>query len=216
MHRCLPKLNHRPLMLEFSGKKARWGIVPALTLLVGCAVAPSMSPEAAKAWTARQAVLLNLTGWQAAGRIGVINGQEGWHAGFQWTQQDSGYRIDLIGPLGQGRVRVEGDAREVRIQTADGQTQIAPDPDALLEQAVGARLPVQGLRYWIRGLPEPGAAPTFEIDAGGRLTRLEQNGWIIEYPAYGYAAPLRLELPERIIARRQDLSVKLVIEEWER
>lgn len=201
-------------MLEFSGKKARWGIVPALTLLVGCAVAPSMSPEATKAWTARQSALLNLIQWQATGRIGVVNGQEGWHAGFQWTQQDSGYRIELIGPLGQGRVRVEGDAREVRIQTADGQTQTAPDPDILLEQAVGARLPVQGLRYWIRGLPEPGAAPTLQTDAKGRLIRLEQNGWIIEYPAYGYAAPLRLELPERIIARRQDLSVKLVIEEW--
>jgi outer membrane lipoprotein LolB len=175
-----------------------------------------MSPEAAKAWTARQAVLLNLTQWNAAGRIGVVNGPDGWHAGFQWAQQDAGYRIDLIGPLGQGRVRVEGDEQTVRIQTADGQTQTAPNPDALLEQAVGARLPVNGLRYWIRGLPEPGAAPTLQVDADGRLIRLEQNGWTIEYPAYVYAAPLSLELPERIVARRQDLSVKLIIEDWSR
>ena len=74
----------------------------------------------------------------------------------------------------------------------------------------------QGLRYWIRGLPEPGASPTLQTDAEGRLTRLEQNGWIIEYPAYAYAAPLSLELPERMIARRQDLSVKLIIEDWSR
>mgnify|MGYP003585707067 FL=1 len=192
------------------------GTVLAFVLLTGCAVAPTTSPEATKAWTARQSALQNLTQWNAAGRIGVVNGPDGWHAGFQWAQQDSGYRIDLIGPLGQGRIRVEGNEQAVRIQTADGQTQTAPDPDALLEQAVGARLPVTGLRYWIRGLPEPGPSPTLQTDAEGRLTRLEQNGWIIEYPAYAYAAPLSLELPERIIARRQDLSVKLIIEDWSR
>ena len=192
------------------------GAVLAFVLLTGCAVAPMTSPEATKAWTARQSALLKLTQWNAAGRIGVVNGPDGWHAGFQWAQQDSGYRIDLIGPLGQGRIRVEGDEQTVQIQTADGQTQTAPDPDALLEQAVGARLPVNGLRYWIRGLPEPGASPTLQTDAEGRLTRLEQNGWTIEYPAYAYAAPLNLDLPERIIARRQDLSVKLIIEDWSR
>lgn len=192
------------------------GTLLAFALLTGCAVSPMMSPEATKAWTTRQTVLQNLTQWNAVGRIGVINGADGWHAGFQWVQQDSGYRIDLIGPLGQGRVRVEGDEQAVRIQTADGQTQTAPNPDALLEQAVGARLPVNGLRYWIRGLPEPGATPTLQTDADGRLIRLEQNGWIIEYPAYAYAAPLSLELPERIVARRQDLSVKLIIEDWSR
>ena len=159
------------------------GTVLAFVLLTGCAVAPTTSPEATKAWTARQSALQNLTQWNAAGRIGVVNGPDGWHAGFQWAQQDSGYRIDLIGPLGQGRIRVEGNEQAVRIQTADGQTQTAPDPDALLEQAVGARLPVTGLRYWIRGLPEPGPSPTLQTDAEGRLTRLEQNGWIIEYVA---------------------------------
>lgn len=102
----------------------------------------------------------------------------------------------------------------MRIQTADGQIQTAPNPDVLLEQAVGARLPVNGLRYWIRGLPEPGTAPAVQTDAEGRLIRLEQDGWIIEYLAYAYAAPLSLDLPERIMARRQELSVKLIIEEW--
>jgi outer membrane biogenesis lipoprotein LolB len=48
---------------------------------------------------------------------------------------------------------------------------------------LGVRLPVNGLRYWVRGLPEPGSTPG-QTDADGRLTRLEQNGWVIEYPAY--------------------------------
>lgn len=192
------------------------GTVLVFMLLTGCAVPPASSPDAATAWTVRQSALRNLTQWNAAGRIGVVNGSDGWHAGFQWEQQGSSYRIDLIGPLGQGRVRVEGDDQTVRIQTADGQIQTAPDPDVLLEQAVGVRLPVMGLSYWIRGLPAPDATPIIQTDAKGRLTWLEQNGWIIEYSSYIYAAPLSLELPERIIARRQDVSVKLIIEDWSR
>ena len=185
-----------------------------IALLSGCAIPPATSPEAAAAWTARQNRLARISTWQADGRIGVVSGQDGWHANFQWAQQDSGYRIDLIGPLGQGRVVVESNGTEARIQTQDGQSWTAPDADALLEQSLGVRLPVNGLRYWARGLPEPGSTPTLQTDAQGRLTRLEQNGWVIEYPAYAPTSVLNLDLPERIVARRQDLSVKLIIEQW--
>lgn len=185
-----------------------------LLQLAGCATPPASSPEAASAWSARQIALRPLTTWQADGRIGVISGQEGWHAGFQWAQQDSSYRIDLIGPLGQGRVMIESDGQEVRIQTQDGQNWTAVDADDLLEQTLGVRLPVNGLRYWVRGLPEPGSRPVLQIDASGHLIRLEQNGWIIEYPAYAPTPVRNLDLPERIVARRQDLNVKLMIEQW--
>ncbi|MDS4032314.1 MAG: lipoprotein insertase outer membrane protein LolB [Candidatus Contendobacter sp.] len=190
-------------------------LAAALTaLLFGCATPSSIPSTAQGAWTARQATLAHLTTWRADGRIGVVSGQDGWHASFQWSQQDSGYHIDLSGPLGQGRVVVESDGAWVRIQTQDGRNWTAPDADDLLEQALGVRLPVNGLRYWARGLPEPGSPPVLQTDASGRLTRLEQQGWVIEYPAYTPTSRLNLDLPERIIARRQDLSVKLVIEQW--
>ena len=182
--------------------------------LFGCAIPPTVPPAAQASWAVRQPALVKLTHWRAAGRIGVVSGQDGWHASFQWDQQGSDYRIDLIGPLGQGRVVVQGDTENVSVQTQDGQNGVAPDADALLEQSLGVRLPVNGLRYWIRGLPEPGPNPALQTDAQGRLTRLEQNGWVIEYPAYAPTSMLNLDLPERIVARRQDLSVKLIIEQW--
>jgi len=191
------------------------GISWLLTLLLaGCATPPTLSPEAVNAWATRQTALTQLTTWRVDGRIGVVSGQDGWHASFQWIQRDSVYRIDLIGPFGQGRVIVESDGQAVRVQTQDGQNWTAPDADDLLEQRLGVRLPVNGLRYWVRGLPEPGSTPTRQTDAYGRLTRLEQNGWVIEYPTYTPTALLHLDLPERIVARRTDLSVKLVIEQW--
>lgn len=181
--------------------------------LAGCATPPTTTPAAQSAWIGRQSQLARLTHWRALGRVGVINGQDGWHANFEWAQQDPGYRIDLVGPLGQGRVLIESDGHTVAIQTQDGQRRTAPDPDTLLEQTLGVRLPVGGLRYWLRGLPEPGPTTAVHIDANGRLTQLEQNGWLIDYPSYTSVAAQ--ELPNRITARRQDLSVKLIVEQWQ-
>lgn len=189
-----------------------WVLLSLLAILTSCATPPVVSPAAQNAWTARQSHWLKLNHWRAVGRIGVVNEQDGWHANFQWDQQGSAYRIDLIGPLGQGRVLVQGDAETVSIQTQDGHNWTASDADALLEQSLGIQLPVNGLRYWVRGLPEPGATPVVETDAEGRLIHLEQNGWIIDYPAY--MSTTALDLPARIVARRTDLGVKLVIEQW--
>ena len=190
----------------------RWVAVLAIGWLAGCAISPPTPSGDQTAWMARQKELARLDHWQAVGRIGVVNGQDGWHANFQWNQQEPDYRIDLIGPLGQGRVLIQGNGRQVSLQTQDGRNQTAPDPDTLLEQSLGVRLPVDGLRYWIRGLPGPGPVTALHVDGSGRLTRLEQQGWTIDYPAYA-PAPSR-ELPARITARRQDVSVKLVIEQW--
>lgn len=184
----------------------------ALAWIAGCAVAPTPDSGSEKIWTDRQQELARLTRWQASGRIGVVSGQDGWHAAFQWAQQEEDYRIDLIGPLGQGRVSIRGDGRQVSIQTQDGRNETAPDPDSLLEQTLGVRLPVEGLRHWIRGAPQPGPVTALQTDASGRLSRLEQHGWIIEYPDYAPTSPQAL--PARIVARRQDLSVKLVIDRW--
>lgn len=184
-------------------------------LLYGCATQPTFTPESNQAWQQRQSTLAALHTWEAEGRIGVVSGQEGWHASLQWTQQAATYQIQLLGPLGQGRVNINADAQQTTVQTQDGQQWVAADADQSVAQILGIHLPVNGLRYWILGLPAPQPAPSHvQTDSAGRLTHLEQDGWVIEYAAYLPTARLNLELPERITARRSDLSVKLVITQW--
>ena len=186
-----------------------------ISLLHGCALQPTLSPESAAAWQQRQTTLSALHTWEAQGRIGVVTGAEGWHASLQWTQQPTTYRIQLLGPLGQGRVTINGTAQQTEVQTQDGQKWVAADADESVAQILGIRLPVNGLRYWILGLPAAQPPPTHvQIDSSGRLLRLEQDGWVIEYAAYVPTTRLNLELPERISARRADLNVKLVLTQW--
>lgn len=181
-------------------------------LLAACATAPPGGPLAEGPWPERRAALSGLRDWHVSGRIGVTSATEGWHANVHWQQQGQHYLIDLIGPLGQGRLRVEGDESGVVVHTADGQVLRAAEPEQILEQAVGMRIPLQGLIYWIRGLPDPAKRSELTGDAQGRLVHLEQDGWSIDYPRYERVAAL--ELPTRISARQGDLQVKLAIGEW--
>ena len=176
--------------------------VIVVILISGCSTLsmPGASVPDNPAWQIRQSELQTVTDWTLAGRISVIQGDQGWHANLLWEQEDARYRLDLVGPFGQGRVNIEGRGDRVRMQTADGQILTADDPETLLAQALDIQLPLNGLRYWIRGLPAPGSDVRPTIDSEGRLAQLQQDGWQIDYSRYDQVADY--QLPVRIRAER--------------
>lgn len=189
------------------------GSVLAFSLLALTACTPLVvTPPAAAPWAARQAALTALD-WTLLGRIGVTTETDGWHGTLRWTQTADRYAIDLLGPLGQGAISIRGDAAGVSVRTSDGQTLTADEPEALLQEASGIRIPIRGLLYWVRGLPIPNQPSILAGDEQGRLSRIEQDGWVVEYSAY--TETNGLALPERITARRNDVQVKLVINTWQ-
>lgn len=193
----------------------RIGLALALALVVaGCTTAPTRDPAAdpERAWEARRAELAALEQWRLTGRIAIRTEDEGWHATVDWRQDRRRYDIRLIGPLGQGAVRLHGLPGQVTLQTEDGRT-TAADPERLLYRNLGWRVPVEALRYWVLGLPAPGSATDRELDRYGRLARLEQAGWRIEFREYerrdGY------ELPSRVFVNNHRARVRLVVGKWQ-
>jgi outer membrane lipoprotein LolB len=180
-------------------------------LLYGCATAPSRTLQG-PAWESRQASLTALQDWGLSGRISVTQREKGWHASLRWEQTPQGFSIDITNPLGQTVAQIRGDAAGVAAQTSDGRSLSAGDPDDLVEEAVGLRIPVGGLRYWVKGLPAPAKPGTLFGDGQSRLTRLEQSGWTIEYPRYVRVSTL--DLPALIHARQDDLEVRVVVDQW--
>jgi outer membrane lipoprotein LolB len=187
-------------------------LLAGINLLAACAITSSTVPLNDTPWLSRQASLKALRYWDVSGRIAVINDQQGWHASLRWIQRGSAYAIELFGPLGQGRLNIHGSPQGVSMQTADGQVLSAADPEQLLEQTTGMRIPISGLVYWLRGLPDPSQSSELTGNEKGQLTRLNQGDWVIEYPLYTEVA--KLELPTRIQAYRDQLKVKVVIDTW--
>ena len=174
-------------------------------LVAGCATTPvprSSQPAAA------------ITAWQLNGRVSLTRGEEGWHAGLYWQEQADTFYLKVSGPLGQGGFQLNGDARSIVLVDADGQTFVAQDVDALLVQVTGWQLPVRGLRYWIRGLPEPAAARAqVTRDEAGQLLRLEQSGWTVNYQRYQLVGDVLL--PAKLQLLHADIAVRIVVDQWE-
>jgi outer membrane lipoprotein LolB len=174
-------------------------------LLAGCATTPPAPPH-----LPRDAA--ELDHWAFNGRVSLTRGDAGWHAGLTWRQRGGKYELRVAGPLGQGAFELSGDTTGVMLVDADGRTFTARDSDALLQHVTGWVLPVSGMHFWVRGLAVPGIEARVQRDDAGRVSRLDQSGWEIRYDRYQTVA--ELTLPGRLRLRREDIGVRLIIDEW--
>jgi outer membrane lipoprotein LolB len=204
--------------------KVRAFLLAAATLAAGCAGLPGRPPvsDVNGAWQAHSARLVPFDAWEIRGRMALRADAEGWHASVVWMRQGDRHRIDLSGPLGRGHMRLTRNRDGAELRDADQKIYRNASAEELLMRTTGYRLPLDGLDYWVRGLPAPGSDAERELDAWGRLARLRQLGWDIEFLEYDEYAGL--ELPSRLFARRLDgtgssahddvFEVRLVIERW--
>jgi outer membrane lipoprotein LolB len=148
-------------------------------------------------------------GFLVKARVAVRYGEEAASGRVVWRHSDSRDELLMSNPLGQGIVELSGRPGAYELRLADGKQFMAPDAEALTEEALGWRLPLNGLPQWIRGRALQGVATEATMD-GSRYAELLQNGWQINYLAWDEAR----NLPQRLRLRRDDLDIRLAIEEW--
>ena len=180
--------------------------------LAGCAAAPPLAPADASAWPARREALQALPSWALDGRVAVATPAEGWSASLDWRQQGERSELNVRGPLGTGAARVTVEGRNVRIEEGHGAVVDTTDDGPEFAARIGAPLPVARLRFWVLGVPAPGEPAQETLGPDGRLVSLAQSGWSVRYGEYADGAGG--ELPRRVVAEREDVRVKLVIERW--
>nr|VFK52012.1 MAG: outer membrane lipoprotein LolB [Candidatus Kentron sp. TC] len=186
-------------------------------LLAACSLLPESpliqvaDPHAT--WQARARKLARIEEWFAAGRIAIRAADDAWNVNMHWRQRVDSYRIRFNAPLALGAAEIKGDPYGVLLRTTNRKTFSATDPESLLWDTLGWRIPVSGLRYWILGMAD-GEAPVdgLEIDAAGRLKRLYQSGWEIRY--LGYRRVDEFELPVRLELENNRLDVRIRVSRW--
>lgn len=176
----------------------RLGIAVLAVLLNACASLPQDEAPLAAG------------GFEVKGRVAVRYGQEAASGRVAWRHSAAKDDLLISNPLGQGIAELSRREGIYILRTAEGQEYKAPDPEALTEQALGWRLPLIGLPEWIRGRALASAPAQRKMD-GERLATLDQLGWHIEYQAWDEAG----KLPQRIRLTRDDLDIRLAIEEWQ-
>jgi outer membrane lipoprotein LolB len=193
----------------------------ALLLLAACAARPlreTLPPvaEAPAAHQARRAAALeSRPDWTLQGRVALSNGRDGGSGRLDWTQAGDVYTVSLAAPITRQSWRLSGGPGGATLEGLEGGPRTGADPTTLLRAATRWEIPVAALADWVRGLPadeEAHGPAQLDFGADGRLARVAQDGWVIDYTAW--AAVDGVELPVRLNARRGEASVRLVVDAW--
>jgi outer membrane lipoprotein LolB len=202
------------------------GLLILIAFISSCATAVPLSPTADvdAAWNLRQATLKPVTSWHVRGRLALRAADQGWHATLNWERSGERHRLDFTGPLGRGHLRLVQDDHGAELQDAEQRIWRAGNAETLLYRATGWRVPLDGLNYWIVGLAAPESVSNQQLDAQGRLKRLTQSGWDIQFLEYTHYGSF--DLPSKLYITRQGgrvegnpagdeaIEVRLSIERW--
>ena len=191
---------------------SRFFPVLLVLLLSACSTVTPLPTEDATPQQ-HQESLKDFQHWFISGRAAIQNGYESWHVNLLWLQQAEDYQIRLFGPFGSGQVQLAGNAGRAELSTSEDERYIASDADQLLYERTGVRMPVNELRYWLIGRHSPKGHDQARYDRHGRLTSLQQGEWHVQYKAY--KAVNGLVLPSKIFAQKDDVDVRLVIDQWQ-
>ena len=185
----------------------------ALLLLAGCAslpTAPAVSDaEAAIRQADRERRLRTQATWGLEGRVAVSSAEQGGSGRIEWRQAGSRFDVLLSAPVTRQGWRLTGAPGEARLDGIDGGPRTGSDAGELLREATRWDIPVTSLPDWLRGLPTPDRPAGLRYGPDGRLSRLVQDGWTIDY-----TWPVDGDRPARIDARRDPARVRLAIDRW--
>ena len=149
------------------------------------------------------------------GRVAIKRGPDNSSAGLRWVHnpEEDEDEILILEPLGRIIARIHRDEQGATLE-AQGRFYVSQDVESLTQQVLGWTLPLPGLTHWIVGVPAKGSSADVQRDAKKQITLLRQDGWDIRYVRYtGVAAD---SLPARILMRKDQLEITLLIDEWEK
>lgn len=166
---------------------------------------PTLPQALPSDWDGRRQVLQEWSRFDMRGRVAVASGEEGFTAALRWMQRDERARVEFDGPLGVGGLRLQLERGRLVDEGVRKE----------LERRLGFALPVESLRYWMLGVPDPAQSADETLAATSlRLEGLQQAGWSLRFSDYAPIADANYELPRRIEATREAVRVRLLIEGW--
>jgi outer membrane lipoprotein LolB len=176
----------------------------ALVMLVGCAETPIVSTVGYE--KVDNAHLYAIKTWFLDGRLVISSPHDSWSANILWYHTQELEKLKLSGPMGQGAVVVTLMSDRATIDRGDGHPQASNQPEQFINQQLGMAVPLQSLRYWALGLPEPGQ--DYKKTVGGFV----QSGWLVDFREM---QKIGVELlPKKMTVTNNQVKLKLVIDQW--
>lgn len=191
----------------------------AVSLLSACvSTRPRVETDVARAnQSQREQSVVAQSRFHLRGRIAIKNARDGGSGRFDWSQDGDQIRFELSAPLSNQTWRLEGQPGSYTLTDSKGAPQRNHDARQLIYDASGWTIPMQQLRFWVRGASAISSdlteAAELSFDATGRLSVLKQNGWTVNYERYADASDTAL--PIKLRAFKDDAQVKVIVQSWD-
>ena len=167
---------------------------------------PSLVPSP---WEQRLEHLQQLTAWQMDGRAAAAMGTQGWQANLNWRQNAAASEVHLAGPFGIGAMVLQRTPAGLSLNGAPPSDTVL----AQLQERLGFELPLDDLRYWLLGIPDPDAPFELTKNDQDRAQQVTQSGWTVDYDRY--LAVNGDVLPAHVVLSRAGVRVRIVVDHWE-
>jgi outer membrane lipoprotein LolB len=82
-----------------------------------------------------------------------------------------------------------------------------------LQERLGFELPLNNLRYWLLGVPDPGSSFDLTRNDQDRAAHLTQAGWTLTYDKYMLVSGDWL--PARMVLVRDAVRVRIAVDHWD-
>ncbi len=192
-------------------------ILGGLILCAGCSTSAIKSPTTTEhtdqLWLEHQAWMLKIENWQFSGKIGLRTPERASSASFHWRQLGAEFDINLSGPLGQGGAHLTGNANQMLIKISGQGEFESANPEQILQEQTGWKIPVATLLHWVRGIPSPDMKAEYQLDKQGRLISLKQSNWQLDYLSYHQLSSNWL--PKKIKLHHDQTTLTLIIKQWD-
>lgn len=191
---------------------------PAAVSTPAVAAATTITAGAPKdMWAQRNEIFNRMSAWRMQGKVGLQVKQQSWSFSLSWLQQGNDqYEMNIKNPLtGSVMAYLRSSGNAVNLKAADGKEYQDTDAERLLKQRTGLSLPVNGLRYWARGIASPySEVQALQLDNLGRPTTLQQEGWVVNYTGYQNNSPSALPTKMTLERAAEQMKVKVVTKDW--
>jgi outer membrane lipoprotein LolB len=185
--------------------------------LASCATAPK--PAVNLNTSAHQLSLEQQKNWLIKGKLGFKNPDEkNRSANFRWQQTPQTYKLNFFVPIiGTSLLNMKGDENGVTL-VADDKTYRDSDPSHLIRRVTGWQIPVEKLRFWIKGQHHKNDQ-VLTSDQGwvSQLKPICNNcqNWLINYDNYKLVD--KVWLPHKMILYNSLNNSQLLIRvnEWD-
>ncbi len=185
-----------------------WVTLGSSVTLCACMTTRPVAIPAAAPWAQRMATLQQAASWKLDGRAAVAVGTQGWQASLDWSEQGDTAEAHLAGPLGVGALTLKRTGEGVSLNGAPPSDAV----EAQLQERLGFDLPLDNLRYWLLGVPDPRASFELARDEHDRARQVTQAGWSVVYDKY--MAVNGDLLPARVVLSREGVRVRIVVDHW--